>query len=297
MEPVQLGGEPATKPATKEGHASAQGVAGPFADDNGVAAHDANHGAELLPAVVASKAACLGASGTFGSSFFFDRASVRRFGALHFVGSALRTISCKTPSMVRDADPTRIADGQCAAAEKPSAAATGPSAPTTAPIDFNKQFKTKDGKILPSMDALSKLTGDPKAGAAVFRNTAVNCIKCHQIGDDGNMIGPPLTVIGGKLSKPQLYEAILYPSAAIEMGYETFVVKTKDGEVYAGLKVEDTPDHITIKDTDGKYHDIEPAKIQKQVKQSISLMPEGLNEAMTQQDLVNLVEYLTALKS
>jgi putative heme-binding domain-containing protein len=185
----------------------------------------------------------------------------------------------------------------CAGAEKPSAPATAPAGPTTNPTDFNKQFKSKDGKILPSMDALSKLTGDPKAGAAVFRNAAgANCIKCHQIGDDGNMIGPPLTVIGGKLSKPQLYEAILYPSAAIEMGYETFVVKTKDGEIYSGLKVEDTPDHITIKDTDGKYHDIEPAKIQKMVKQTISLMPEGLNEAMTQQELVNLVEYLTSLK-
>jgi putative heme-binding domain-containing protein len=160
-----------------------------------------------------------------------------------------------------------------------------------------KQFKTRDGKILPSMDDLSKLKGDPKAGAAVFRNEkGANCIKCHQIGDDGNMIGPPLTVVGGKLSKPQLYEAILYPSAAIEMGYETWVAKTKDGDVFSGLKTEDTPDHITIKDTDGKYHDVPREKLDRLVKQAISLMPEGLNEAMTQKDLVDLVEYLESLK-
>ena len=149
------------------------------------------------------------------------------------------------------------------------------------------------------MDDLSKLTGDPKAGAAVFRNDkGANCIKCHQIGDDGNMIGPPLTVIGGKLSKPQLYEAILYPSAAIEMGYEAWIVKTKKkSEVFAGLKVEDTPDRITIKDTDGKYHDIDRDDIAKMVKQTISLMPESLNEAMTEKDLVDLVEYLESLKT
>jgi putative membrane-bound dehydrogenase-like protein len=72
MEPVQLGG-PTTKPTTKEAHASAQGVAGPFADDNGVAAHDANCGVESLPAVVASQAAYQGVSGTFSSFFFLSR--------------------------------------------------------------------------------------------------------------------------------------------------------------------------------------------------------------------------------
>ena len=148
------------------------------------------------------------------------------------------------------------------------------------------------------MEALAKLTGDIAVGARVFRNTsAANCIKCHEIGNEGNSIGPPMTVIGGKLSKAQLYEAILYPSAAIEMGYETWVVKTRDGDVFAGIKVEDTPDRITIKDTDSKYHDVDRDKIEKLVKQPISLMPEGLHESMTQQELVDLVEYLASLKS
>lgn len=173
-------------------------------------------------------------------------------------------------------------------------AKTPTTAATTLPA---KEFKTRDGKILPSIDALAKMTGDAKAGAAVFRNEkGANCVKCHQIGDDGNMIGPPLTVIGGKLTKPQLYEAILYPSAAIEMGYETWVAKTKDGDIFSGLKTEDTPDHITIKDTDGKYHDIDRDKLDRLVKQNISLMPEGLSEAMTQKDLLDLVEYLASLK-
>jgi putative heme-binding domain-containing protein len=171
------------------------------------------------------------------------------------------------------------------------------SQPSTSAVD-DKQFKTRDGKTLPSMDDLSKLTGDAKAGAAVFRNVkGANCIKCHEIGTEGNMIGPPLTVIGGKLNKLQLYEAVLYPSAAIEMGYEAWIVKTKKGEVFAGLKVEDTPDRITIKDTDGKYHDVDRDDIARLVKQTISLMPEGLSETMTQPELVDLVEYLATLKS
>ena len=172
------------------------------------------------------------------------------------------------------------------------------SQPATSASAADKPFKTRDGKILLSMDELAKLTGDAKAGAAVFRNAkGANCIKCHEIGTEGQMIGPPLTVIGGKLNKSQLYEAILYPSAAIEMGYEAWIVKKKNGEVFAGLKVEDTPDRITIKDTDGKYHDVDRDDIARLAKQALSLMPELLNEAMTQQDLVNLVEYLVSLKS
>jgi putative heme-binding domain-containing protein len=147
------------------------------------------------------------------------------------------------------------------------------------------------------MADLARLVGNAGSGEKVFKSTTgANCIKCHQIGDEGQMIGPPLTAIGAKLSKAQLYEAILYPSAAIEMGYETWVVRDKKGEVFSGLKVEDTPDHITIKDTDAKFHDVPVDQIDKLVKQAISLMPEGLAEAMTRQELVDLVEYLSARK-
>lgn len=179
----------------------------------------------------------------------------------------------------------------------PAVAAQIVSGTPSVPIDEHKQFKTKDGQVLPPMSQLTKMTGDAKNGEKVFKNTAgANCIKCHQIADEGQMIGPPLTAIGNKLSKPQLYEAILYPSAAIEMGYETWVVRTKTGEVFSGLKAEDTPDHITIKDTDAKFHDIPLDQIDKRLKQPISLMPEGMTETMSQKDLVDLVEYLSTRK-
>jgi putative membrane-bound dehydrogenase-like protein len=193
-------------------------------------------------------------------------------------------------------------DLSAAAPEKGAAAAPAAGAEATrqslTPSGLpEKEFKSKDGQTLPSLYELTKLPGDAKAGAAVFKNVqGANCVKCHQIGDEGQMIGPPLTVVGNKLSKPQLYEAILYPSAQILMEYETWVVRTKTGDVWSGLKVEDTPDHITIKDTDAKYHDVPKDQIDKLVKQTISLMPEGLNEAMTKQDLVNLVEYLSSRK-
>jgi putative heme-binding domain-containing protein len=175
------------------------------------------------------------------------------------------------------------------------APATGVSAPAAG---GNAQaFVTRDGQTLPDIPHLAALSGDPKAGEEVFRNAnGANCIRCHQIGDTGGIIGPPLTVIGGKLTKAQLYESILYPSAAIEMGYETWVVKTKKGDVFTGRKVEDTDDHVTILNADGKYQDIPVDDIDRKVQQKISIMPEGLTQAITRQDLVNVVEYLSQRK-
>ncbi len=188
--------------------------------------------------------------------------------------------------------------GAAATAAPSQTAGAAPEYQLPANVDPNKQFKTKDGQILPPIGVLMSLTGDAAAGELVFKNAkGANCIHCHQVGNDGNMIGPPLTVIGSKLNKGQLYEAILYPSAAILMHYETWVVKTKSGDVFSGLLAEDTPDHISIKDSDGKYHDVQTDDIAKKVMQKVSLMPEGLNEAMTKADLVNLVEFLESHKA
>ena len=111
------------------------------------------------------------------------------------------------------------------------------------------------------------------------------------------MVGPPLTTIGQKLSREQLYQAILRPNDAILMGYETWVVRTKKGDTVSGLKTSDTPEGVTIKDTDGKYHDFAIEDVDRKVVQKISIMPEGLAGAMTMKELVDLVEYLTTLRN
>lgn len=172
-------------------------------------------------------------------------------------------------------------------------------APASAPAaEVPVELKDKAGKVLPSFESLATLKGDAKSGAAVYRNPqGVNCIRCHQIGDEGGEIGPPLTTIGEKLSRAQLAEAILYPSNSILMGFENWLVKTKDDEAYEGLLTSETAEMITLKDVQGKYIDIPVEKIAKKFQQKISIMPEGLNSAITQQELIDLLEYLATLKN
>ena len=203
----------------------------------------------------------------------------------------------------KNKDP-KVAEGLTWRMKKPLPGTAGaPKAPdfsaSTEPVaPAQASQRSKDGRTLPPPAELAKLAGDAAHGAGVFRNsTGANCIACHQIGEEGRMVGPPLSTVGQKLSKEQLYQAILFPNDAILMGYETWVVRTKSGEVFAGLKTSDTPEQVTIKDTEGKYHDVYTEDVDRKAVQKISLMPEGLAGAMTMKELVDLVEYLSTLRN
>ncbi len=153
--------------------------------------------------------------------------------------------------------------------------------------------KTKDGQSVPPLSKLFEMKGDAKAGGLVYRNeSGAQCISCHQIREEGKMVGPPLTTIGDKLSKRQLYESILAPSAAIPNGYEQWIVRTKDGKAFTGIVVEDTKERVNIRDSKGDYHDVPAADVTKRIRQRLSMMADNAVGLVTLQELVDLVEFL-----
>ena len=79
-----------------------------------------------------------------------------------------------------------------------------------------------------------KAKGNGENGRVVFES---NCSSCHKIGNSGKEIGPELTRIGAKLEKKGLYEALVYPSASLVFGYETYSVETKDGNNFFGFLI------------------------------------------------------------
>ncbi|MEI6234775.1 MAG: c-type cytochrome [Planctomycetota bacterium] len=156
--------------------------------------------------------------------------------------------------------------------------------------------KMKDGTRIPPISKLVEMKGDIAAGRAIFRSSkGPNCMNCHQLEGLGREIGPPISTIGEK-PKEVLYETILAPSASIQHGFEAYTVRKKDGTVITGLKVEETDEKFTIKNSDGDLVDIPAAEIKKTIKEKKSLMPEKLIETMTTKDLVDLVEYLSDQK-
>jgi len=130
----------------------------------------------------------------------------------------------------------------------------------------------------------------------VFTRPEVNCIGCHRVNDKGVDFGPALSEIGAKLGKDALYEAILDPSAGIAFGYEAWQIELKSGDEAYGLIVSETADELIMKDVKAIPTRIKKSEIVKRQQLKTSIMPAGLQQTMSTQDLVDLVEYLSSLK-
>jgi putative heme-binding domain-containing protein len=156
--------------------------------------------------------------------------------------------------------------------------------------------KSQNTTPLPPISELIKLKGDPTRGAAVFRRETVGCFKCHQINGQGTDFGPNLSEIGTKLARTAIYESILDPSAGIAFGYEAWDIELKNGDDAVGLIVSETTDELALKAVGGIVTRYKKSDIARRTKQKLSIMPAGLEQTMSKDDLVDLVEYLSSLK-
>jgi putative membrane-bound dehydrogenase-like protein len=141
-----------------------------------------------------------------------------------------------------------------------------------------------------SIQSISALDADPGRGELVFTRS---CATCHKVGNKGNSVGPDLTGIAKKFGKSELLDAIINPGAAIGFGYEAWLVNTKDGQSVYGFLISENNQSITIKDISGQNHLIEKKKITSKEKQNKSMMPDPINNGLTEQDLADVVSYFT----
>jgi putative membrane-bound dehydrogenase-like protein len=156
-----------------------------------------------------------------------------------------------------------------------------------------------DVKKLPSIAGLAQRRGDAHRGRELIAASVkgeLQCLKCHTIHGSGGNVGPDLSAIGKKASRENLLESILLPSKAIADQYLTWNIETKNGVVISGLLVEDRADHITIRDVNAKDWKIDKKDIESRAKSPTSLMPNDLIAYLTEDDLLDIVEYLLTLK-
>ncbi|MEX2594184.1 MAG: PVC-type heme-binding CxxCH protein [Anditalea sp.] len=146
---------------------------------------------------------------------------------------------------------------------------------------------------LPPMKELIALEGDKDNGMMVFKQ---NCAICHQVEGMGTDYGPKLTEIGSKLSKEAQYISILHPDAGISFGFEGFMLNMKDGSTLGGIIASKTETDIDLKLPDGNVTSIKTSDIISMEQLENSMMPAGLENSMTTEELVDLVEYLMSLK-
>jgi putative heme-binding domain-containing protein len=139
--------------------------------------------------------------------------------------------------------------------------------------------------------------GDAARGKALFFDTAkLACGQCHSVDGRGGKVGPDLFAIGDKFGRRELIEAVLSPSASIAVGYETTIVRTRAGEVYDGIIKEATDAGLGLIGADGQLVRIPTVDIEERRTSALSMMPQGLQNALTFQEFADLVDYLASLR-
>jgi putative membrane-bound dehydrogenase-like protein len=134
--------------------------------------------------------------------------------------------------------------------------------------------------------------GDIRRGQAVFNSSTTACSSCHSIGYRGGKLGPDLTRIGQVRTERDLLESIVFPSASFVRSYESVLIKTKSGEIHNGvLRKEDNDEVLLATDARTEVR-IPRGDISEMRPGTVSVMPSGLDEQLTQRDLADLLAFL-----
>ncbi len=136
--------------------------------------------------------------------------------------------------------------------------------------------------------------GNAARGEAIFRQSEMNCLKCHSIGGAGGVVGPDLVSIGASAQVDYLTDSLLQPNKAVKENYNTLVVQTEAGRVFTGIKVRQSDTDLILRDAEDREVSVPLKSIEEQVN-GASLMPAGLTDRLTRRELADLVRFLSEL--
>jgi putative membrane-bound dehydrogenase-like protein len=140
-------------------------------------------------------------------------------------------------------------------------------------------------KALLTPETLKK--ADPQAGRMQF---VKNCASCHRLFRDGNSVGPDLTG-SQRTNLEYLLENVLDPSAVVAREYTVTVIELKNGRTINGMITEETPAAVIVQ-TQNERIVIARTDIETTTPTRVSLMPEGLLDKLSENELRDLFGYL-----
>jgi len=137
--------------------------------------------------------------------------------------------------------------------------------------------------------ALASHKGDPEKGKLVFQKAA--CMTCHQVGGIGVDVGPSLNDVKIKPAEALLTD-ILDPNRAIEDRWVSQTIEATDGRILSGLIHGEDAAAITLRIPGGVTMTVPRTEVKALTSAGISLMPVGLEAAITKEDMADLIAFL-----
>jgi putative heme-binding domain-containing protein len=155
-----------------------------------------------------------------------------------------------------------------------------------------KKWSLDDFKDLSEADFAK---ADIENGKKMFSVTA--CYRCHRIEGSGGFVGPDVTMAGHRFSTIDLLETIIDPNKAISDQYAATMFLMDDGQVVVGRVANLAGNNYMVQENlimPGKFTNVQADKIEEMKPSQTSMMPSGLLDTLTKQEIVDLVTYMKA---
>ena len=132
--------------------------------------------------------------------------------------------------------------------------------------------------------------GNWEVGRELFKGKAA-CAMCHQLRGDGFRVGPELSNLAHR-DYASVLKDIADPNATINPDAVGYTVTLRNGSAVVGTRLAETEDELQIAQPGGAVSRIKKSDIAKTEPMSTSLMPPGLDKALTTEELRDLMTYL-----
>jgi putative heme-binding domain-containing protein len=133
---------------------------------------------------------------------------------------------------------------------------------------------------------------DAEAGRRVFEHPRLaGCYRCHQVDGRGANIGADLSLIG-RSERRWIVESIMQPSAVVAPHYQAWTIVTNDERTRTGLLVRTYLDESEYIDEKGNRFKVRATELARIASARASIMPEGLVDQLTTQEIRDLIAYL-----
>jgi putative membrane-bound dehydrogenase-like protein len=159
-------------------------------------------------------------------------------------------------------------------------------------IIASKAVARDRSQVVASYRAALELTGIRERGRDLFAKT---CATCHQAEGRGTDVGPNLATVTNR-SPEDLLVHILDPNREVAPNFVNYNVATEGGRVISGIIAEESAAALVLKRALGASDVIPREQIETVASTGISLMPEGLEQGLSPQDLADLIAFVRSIR-